>query len=163
MYPVYSVVPRTLVRSIEFNLGKIMTKHFHEGGCQCGSVRFRTTDTPARVIGCHCRTCKQRTGTGYGIGVYFSKEQVEILRGEMKTFEFYSAESGRWLRNEFCTNCGSTVTWTLEMRPGVRGVAGGNYDDPDWFKITAHIWTESARPDMCYPESVEIHEKALST
>jgi len=81
----------------------------------------------------------------------------------MKAFEFHSAESGRWLRNEFCTNCGSTVTWTLEMRPGIRGIAGGNYDDPNWFEITDHIWTEDARPDMRYPDSVEIHEKALST
>ncbi len=135
----------------------------HQGGCQCGAVRFATSDQPARVIACHCRTCKQRTGGAYGIGVYFDESDVEILQGELGIFEFHSAESGRWLRNEFCPKCGCTVTWTLELRPGVRGIAGGNYDNPNWFDIQAHIWTESARPDMQYPDSVVVHEKAIPT
>ena len=138
-----------------------MSERDHKGGCQCGVVRFKTTGEPTRAIACHCRTCKQRTGAAYGIGVYFREENVEILQGELKTFEFRSSESGRWLRNEFCTVCGSTVSWTLEMRPGVRGISGGNFDDPHWFGITAHIWTESARPDICYPDSIGVHEKAL--
>jgi hypothetical protein len=136
-------------------------KNPKEGGCQCGAVRFRTSDQPARVIGCHCRTCKQRTGAAYGIGVYFNEDDVEFLQGELETFEFHSSESGRWLRNEFCANCGATVSWTLEMRPGVRGISGGNYDDPDWFNISAHIWTSAARSDMAYADTVEIHEQAL--
>ncbi len=138
-----------------------MSEIYHEGRCQCGAVQFKTTGEPVRAIACHCRTCKQRTGAAYGIGVYFTEENVEILQGELKTFEFHSSESGRWLRNEFCTVCGSTVSWTLEARPGVRGIAGGNFDDPHWFGITAHIWTESARPDMCYLDSIDVHEKAM--
>lgn len=138
-----------------------MSDKAHEGGCQCGAVRFKTSDMPARVIACHCKTCKQRTGAPYGIGVYFDDSEVEFTQGEMRSFEFHSEESGRWLRNEFCENCGATVSWTLELRPGVRGMAGGCFDDPSWFKISAHIWTESARADMCYPDDVEVHEKAL--
>ena len=70
-------------------------------------------------------------------------------------------ESGRWIRNEFCPQCGTTVSWTLEMRPGLRAIAGGSLDDPNWYTIAAHIWTRSARPDMCYPDHVEVHEQAL--
>jgi len=132
-----------------------------EGGCQCGAVRFRTSDQPARVMGCHCSTCKLRTGAAYGIGVYFKDEDVEFLQGDMQTFEFHSSESGRWLRNEFCPKCGSTVSWTLEMRPGLRGIAGGNFDDPNWYSVTGHIWTSAARSDMCYPDTVDVHERAL--
>ena len=138
-----------------------MTANSRDGGCQCGAVRFRTPDLPVRVIACHCKTCKLRTGAAYGIGVYFNADDVKFLQGEMQEFTFYSSASGRWLRNEFCPQCGSTVTWTLEMRPGVRGIAGGNYDDPTWFNLKAHIWTESAIPDMCYPETVDVHERAL--
>ena len=133
----------------------------HEGGCQCGAVRFTTTGTPVRAMACHCTTCKQRTGAPYGIGVYFDEAQVEFSGAARSTFEFHSDTSNRWIKNEFCPQCGSTVSWTLEMRPGMRAIAGGSFDDPDWYQVIAHIWTRSARSDMCYPETMPVHEKAL--
>lgn len=133
----------------------------HSGGCLCGAVRYRTKDRPKRVIACHCTTCKHRTGAAYGIGVYHDEVDVEFTQGTMRTYEFRSDESGRWLRNEFCERCGTTITWTLELRPGFRAIAGGTYDDPRWFHIQAHIWTRSARTDMCYPDHVTVFEKAL--
>ena len=136
--------------------------HMHKGRCQCGNVRFETHGNPVRVNACHCTTCKQRTGAVYGVGVYFNQDNVQFTQGATQIFEFHSDESGRWLRNEFCGNCGSTVSWTLELRPGLRGIAGGCYEDPDWFKIDAHIWTRSARSDMRFPDHVGLFEKALT-
>ena len=134
----------------------------NSGGCQCGSVRFVTIGDPVRAMACHCTTCKLRTGAPYGVGVYFSDTEVEFESGKLATFRFKSDTSGRWIQNEFCTMCGSTVSWTLEMRPGLRAIAGGNYDDPNWYKMEAHIWTRSARSDMCYPDNITICEMALS-
>ena len=137
-----------------------MNKNY--GGCQCGSVRFVTTGDPIRAMACHCTSCKLRTGAPYGVGVYFEDTAVEFESGELATFKFKSDTTDRWIQNEFCTRCGSTITWTLEMRPGLRAIAGGNYDNPDWYKVEAHIWTRSARSDMRYPEGITICEKALS-
>lgn len=131
------------------------------GGCQCGAVRFTTTSKPEKAMACHCTTCKLRTGSPYGIGIYFKDDDVEFLQGELNTYEFKSDTTGRWLRNEFCPKCGSTVTWTTEMRPGWRAIAGGMYDDPDWFKLEAHIWTRSARSDMRYPDDMHCCEEAF--
>ncbi len=131
------------------------------GGCLCGAVRYTTSDQPVRVIACHCTTCKLRTGAAYGIGLYFNESDVEFTSGAMKTYQFLSDESGRWLRNQFCDQCGTTVSWTLELRPGLRAIAGGTYDNPDWFEIKAHIWSRSARHDVRYADHVEIFEKAL--
>jgi len=135
--------------------------NMHSGGCQCGAVRFETTSTPFKVLACHCTTCKLRTGAAYGIGVYFEEDQIRFTGGELATYEFQSDTTGRWIRTEFCTGCGSAITWTTEMRPGIRAVAGGSYDDPHWYSIEAHIWTRSARADMCFPEGMPVHEKAL--
>lgn len=131
------------------------------GGCQCGAVRFVTTGEPVRAMACHCTTCKLRSGAAYGIGVYFEESAVEFLQGDMSHYQFESDTTGRWIRNEFCSQCGSAVTWTLEMRPGMRAIAGGSYDDPDWYKIAAHIWTRSARSDMLYPQDMNVCEEAL--
>ena len=133
-----------------------------EGGCKCGALRFRVAGEPMRVIACHCTTCKRRTGAAYGVGVYVGDEQVTFNAGERATHEFRSDESGRWLRNEFCTRCGTTVSWTLELRPGLRGMAAGCFDDPDWFDVDAHIWTRSARKDMQYPPGIPTYERALT-
>jgi len=134
----------------------------HKGGCQCGAVRFETSGDPVRAMACHCTACKLRTGAPYGIGVYFNDSKVEFLQGELSSYQFESDTTGRWIRNEFCTQCGSSVSWTLEMRPGLRAIAGGSYDDPNWYSLEAHIWTRSARSDMCYQKDMKVCEEALT-
>ena len=133
----------------------------HTGGCQCGAVRFESSGEPVRAMGCHCTTCKRRTGAPYGIGVYFKEEDITFLQGDLNQFEFHSDTTGRWIRNDFCPNCGTTISWTTQMRPGLRAIAGGSYDNPDWYTVEAHIWTRSARSDMCYADGIETHEQAL--
>jgi hypothetical protein len=90
----------------------------HEGGCACGAVRYRVKNAPFRTSVYHCRNCQRRTGSAFGVGIYFKQQDFELLRGELKPYRFRSDESGRWLSMEFCTSCGTTVTWTAaEDRP----------------------------------------------
>ena len=139
-----------------------MSENSKQGGCQCGALRYQTTTSPVRVMACHCTACKRRTGAPYGVGVYFNEDEVEFTAGNSRTYEFKSDTSGRWMKNKFCPNCGTAVSWTLEMRPGLVGIAGGTFDDPNWYTIDGHIWTRSARHDMCYPDAMPVHEKAMS-
>jgi len=138
-----------------------MSTKKHTGGCQCGAVRYITTDQTVRAMACHCTSCKLRTGAAYGVGVYFNDEDIVFTQGKLNTFEFRSDTSARWLRNEFCANCGTTVTWTTEMRPGLRAIAGGTFDNVNWYRIESHIWARSARSDMCYPDDMPVHQEAL--
>jgi hypothetical protein len=41
------------------------------GGCVCGSIRFKATGEPLRVTICHCTWCQRRTGTAFGTEVVF--------------------------------------------------------------------------------------------
>jgi hypothetical protein len=77
----------------------------------------------------------------------------------MTTYEHHSDETGRWLRIEFCTVCGTPVTHTTELRPGLRGISAGTLDERDWFRIDRHIWSRSARPWVAIPEGVDVYEK----
>jgi hypothetical protein len=43
----------------------------HEGGCACGAVRYRVKNAPFRTGVCHCKLCQRRTGSAFGVGVYF--------------------------------------------------------------------------------------------
>ncbi|MGH8669134.1 MAG: GFA family protein [Burkholderiales bacterium] len=131
----------------------------HEGGCLCGAVRYRVKAAPVRASICHCRNCQRRTGSAFGIGAYFRQEDVEILQGLPTVYEYRSDESGRWLRTEFCPACGSTLTWTAEALVGLRAVAGGSFDDPDWLKIDRHGWTRSKQKWFVCPAEALVFEK----
>ena len=132
----------------------------HEGGCLCGAVRYRVRNQPVRCGACHCTFCQRRTGSAFGIGAYFKTEDVDIVRGTLKSYEHRSDESGRWLKMEFCPNCGTTASWTIEALPGARAIAGGTFDDPKWLKIERHGWLRSAHPWFRPPEDVEVFQES---
>src|ERR671925_550086 len=131
----------------------------HEGGCLGGAVGYRVMNPPVRTAVCHCRSCQRRTGSAFGIGAYFRETDVE-LGGALKTYEYRSDESERWLKTQFCPNCGTTVTWTAEALPGLRAIAGGSFDEPNWLKIERHSWTRSKHHWVVCPSDVAIFEKS---
>ncbi|MEM7225952.1 MAG: GFA family protein [Pseudomonadota bacterium] len=130
----------------------------HEGGCACGAVRYKTTADPQRVSLCSCTWCQKRTGSAFGISCYFEKPDVELLQGERKSYRVTS-DAGRWLEAEFCVACGSTVTWTLELFPDYRGIAGGTFDQPTfWYTLQRYVYTRSKPEWLEAPEGVECFE-----
>ncbi len=120
--------------------------HVHEGGCACGSVRFRTHGEPSRAGVCHCRYCQTRTGSAFGVSAYFPAEKVDLLSGELRDYSFQT-ESGRPFTTRFCTTCGTTVFWTVGALPGLVGIAAGTFDPPTfWFALQRESFTRSAAP-----------------
>ena len=132
----------------------------HEGGCVCGDIRYRTAGDAAAATICHCKFCQRRTGSAFSEPVFFKMEQVEFSGESRSVYEHRSDESQRWLRMEFCPRCGTTVSWTAERRPGMYGINGGTFDDPDWVQATRrHIWTRSAQRQTIIPAEAERFEK----
>ena len=125
----------------------------HEGGCVCGAVRYRVHGKPVFASVCHCAFCRRRTGSAFAVVVYFDENAVQFVQGELAEYEHRSDVSGRWLRMNFCPRCGTTVSHTAEARPGLRAIAGGTFDDPDWFAIDRHIWIQSKQPWVCIPSN----------
>lgn len=132
----------------------------HEGGCLCGNARYQTVGEPVMATICHCRFCQRRTGSAFSEPVFFTTERVKFSGGPFATYEHRSDESGRWLRMQFCPRCGTTLSWTAQRRPGIHGINGGTFDDPDWVQVVRkHIWTRSARRWIVIPADVECFEK----
>jgi hypothetical protein len=129
----------------------------HEGGCACGSVRYRVTGEPNLTGVCHCTFCKRRTGSAFGMSAYFDQAAVQIS-GVLKIYESRSDESNRLGKMEFCPNCGTTVTWTAELFPGARAISVGTFDEPNWIKFSAHVFTRSALHWMVFPADVAVFE-----
>ena len=138
-----------------------MMSETHDGGCLCGAIRYRTRGAPLQSNVCHCRFCQRRSGSAFSIPIYFNDDQIEFNAAPRTSYQHHSDESGRWIRVEFCPRCGTTVTWISQRRPGLRGIAGGTYDDPDWYSIERHIWTRSAQRTATIPAGVTCFEMGM--
>jgi hypothetical protein len=115
----------------------------HDAKCQCGRLTTRISGDPQFVGACHCRECQKRTGSAFGAGAYFHKEQVR-LEGTATTYT-RQGHSGRDLRYSFCPTCGTTLYWEIDAWPEscsvvLGSVALGSLDDP-----TRHTPTYSRR------------------
>ena len=118
----------------------------HAGGCLCGAARYRTHGQPAKAALCHCRYCQARSGSAFGLAIYFRTEQVELLSGSLKSYEFQT-ESGRSFTTRFCPECGTTLFWNTAAGADLTGVAGGSFDPPTfWYDIKREVVTRSAAP-----------------
>lgn len=121
----------------------------HKATCQCGSLAAIFEGDPDFVIVCNCKACQKRTGAPFGTGAYFRKPRMSVS-GKTASWG-RAADSGRAIENFFCPTCGTTLYWTLEMRPDHVGVAFGAFDTklPDPVRV---IWTEEQHPWARFPD-----------
>ena len=101
-----------------------------EARCACGALAARTDGEPVRNSVCHCLECKRRTGSAFGWNATFNADQVETI-GAYASFERGSDE-GYWVRHHFCPNCGISVFYEIERRPGMISIPAGTFADPDF-------------------------------
>ena len=137
--------------------GRMSVKH--HGGCACGAVRYQVTGDPVVGTVCHCKFCQKRLASAFAVMASFKEEAFDFLHGNTRIVEYRSDESGRWLRMSFCPNCGTTIEHTAELRPGIRTVAAGTFDDPSWFNVDRHIWVQSKLAWITIPQGVATYSQ----
>ncbi len=128
----------------------------HKAHCQCGALSATFDGDPDFVIVCNCKACQRRTGAPFGTGAYFRKPHMTAT-GAKRGWK-RKADTGREIENFFCPTCGTTLYWTLEMRPDYVGVSYGLFDTalPDPIRV---IWTEQQHSWPMFPEEWPRFEK----
>ncbi len=114
------------------------------GACHCGQVTYEIRGEPVRMAQCHCNACRRTTGTGHNVQAFFRQEQVDIS-GQTKSHETIS-DSGNIRVRHFCSTCGSRLFSENSGAPEMIGVAAGSFDNSDWFRPQAVLYT-SERQD----------------
>ncbi len=130
--------------------------------CQCGGLTVETRGEPEFIPICGCSYCRRRSGAVYGTGVYFNKDQVSIGAGETKTFR-RSSDAGRWFDCHFCTTCGTTLYWTMEIWPDRIGVPIGCLDGPALPKPNVAVFTKHIPDWAAFDEDITAYEAARPT
>lgn len=109
----------------------------HEGGCFCGSVRYRLTGPPDWSAHCHCRSCQRAVGAAFTTWVGAKSKNFKVTKGHITICAWPGVKRG------FCSQCGTSLTYVAEDGwPGQVGILAPTLDDPDIASPTAHANVE---------------------
>lgn len=113
----------------------------YEGGCLCGSVRYRITGEPLSAGYCHCRMCQQAAGAPVVAWVAFRRGDFGFVKGEPASLK----ASSRAVRR-FCSHCGAALTFEYSGDTDTVDVTIASLDDPNATEPVYQVWTSSKLP-----------------
>jgi hypothetical protein len=129
-----------------------------EGGCACGTIRYRLNASPLIVHACHCRDCQRLTGSAFVINIWIEKKFVEAGPVAPKSVRL-AGGSGKHNDVFFCGKCGTTLWSRYDIVPGeCLFVRAGTLDNPEAVTPDVHIFTRSKLPWLTLPEGVPAFE-----
>lgn len=119
-----------------------------DGGCACGSVRYRIASKPMFVNCCHCRCCQRESGAAFALNAWIETDRIELLKGAPDMVDTPS-DSGAGQSFARCPSC-RVALWSHYLSTGdkIAFVRVGSLDEPDRMPPDAHIWVKSKQPWM---------------
>lgn len=121
--------------------------------CSCGQLTATADGEPARVSICHCLACQRRTGSVFGAQARFVTEQV-VVSGKASEYVRVGDE-GSHARFRFCPNCGATVYYTFDERPGVVAIPVGAFCEPSFPAPSFSVYEERMHKWVGLPADIE--------
>lgn len=117
-----------------------MTIH-HEGGCQCGAVRYRVEGEPIMAAICHCSMCRRAHAAPAVAWAMYQQQHVKFLKEQPA--EYASSADAR---RGFCARCGTQICFTATFIPGLIDITIGSLDAPEALPPTLHYWESKRLP-----------------
>ncbi len=130
----------------------------YEGGCQCGTIRYRITAEPLTVYACSCTECQRQAGGAFNMSMIIRQSALEISKGTPKETERVS-DAGNRIFGYFCGDCGNRIYHRPEQSNAIFVFRPGTLDDTSWLKPVAMVWASSAQPWVTLPEDMTVFEK----
>ena len=128
------------------------SKEIVSGGCACGAIRYEFSGEPAAAINCHCRDCQHASGAGFAACLIVWEESFRFLSGKPK-YHTKISERGETMHRGFCVECGSPLGILEPHRPKLVFLPAASLDEPEGYKPTMNIYTESSHAwDILDPE-----------
>jgi hypothetical protein len=108
-----------------------------QGGCLCGTVRYRATQRPRISTVCHCVDCRRACGAQSVAWVTFPAASFSFAHGEPAGYR-----SSPPVVRTFCVRCGTPLTYRNDERPDEIDVTTATLDDPEAFPPTKQVFPE---------------------
>ncbi|OGS47966.1 MAG: hypothetical protein A3J40_03600 [Erythrobacter sp. RIFCSPHIGHO2_12_FULL_63_10] len=120
------------------------------GGCLCGTVRYRLREGfRMNPYACHCTDCQTRTGSAFSEHMLFMLSDLEIS-GDLDAGE-YDQPSGAHSRIFGCARCKARIYAVNDAREGMASLRCGTLDNSAELVPAAHVWVKSKQPWIGLP------------
>lgn len=130
-----------------------MSQGFVEGGCLCGTVRYRVRGEPVRVTHCHCLDCRRSSGAAFVTWAEFALADFVFSMGEPA-----QNSSAPGVLRTFCRRCGTPLTYLREGGETI-DVTVCSMDDPTAVSPQDHIWTVRQLPWVRLDDALPRHDR----
>ena len=132
-----------------------------EGGCYCGSIRFRAEGEPLFKAQCHCRECQYISGGAPNVVMGVKEEGFAYTQGSTRSFRRRDLENP--VTREFCPECGTHLLSRAPGLPGAVLLKVGTLDDPGIFGAPQMaIFTIDKQSFHHVPDGVAVFERTPS-
>ena len=123
-----------------------------EARCQCGNLTASIAGDGNGVM-CHCKACQRRTGSPFGMMIYYEANQVSVT-GDATEYT-RTADSGDTLTHGFCPTCGTPFWLTTARHPGGIGIAVGAHDGHASAPPARSVFEECRHPWVDVPKTAQ--------
>jgi hypothetical protein len=122
-----------------------------QGGCICGALRYQVKASPLAVFICHCKNCKQRTGSAFALSMITRRQDFEKMSGET-LWRDTPGGSGAMHRQHVCPQCLVRTHTEMLAHPDFMNVRPGTLDHPEEVTPIAQAWVSLAQPWAVAPD-----------
>jgi hypothetical protein len=112
-----------------------------EGGCLCGTIRYRISGIPLSSTICHCATCRAASAAPTVAWLSIERAQFQVLSGYPQLYQ-----SSPDVIRRFCGNCGCQLLYENAASPNTIDVTTVTLDLPNAFPPTLEVWLEHKIP-----------------
>ena len=126
------------------------------GGCFCGDVRYETEGPEEFACFCYCESCQRAAGAPLVAWATYSRAEFRVTRGDM---HWHHSSPG--VTRGVCANCGTSITYENENRPGEIDITLNSLDEPGQPVLRAHIWTEDKQPWLTIDDGLPVYARNI--
>lgn len=113
-----------------------------EGGCRCGRMRFRISESPMLTGACHCTGCQRMTGSAFSLTVTVPDAGFKVIRGEPVIGGLHGD-----VKHFHCAHCMSWIfTRPPEASMAFVNVRATMLDEANWFVPFVESYTSEKLP-----------------
>ena len=129
-----------------------------EGGCFCGAVRYRLSESPRVSVICHCQSCRRAAGSPSVAWITLPATAFAWLGAAPRSYE-----SSSGVLRTFCERCGTPLTYATQRRPAEIDVTTATLDDPNAYPPTREIWLEDRIEWESLDEERSAHQRSSAS